>query len=134
MFMLSMGAGQNLGFPDVCLVPGTPPVPTPFPDIQLTATSAPAVSNVLVDAMPTLNLMSKGVLSQGDEAGSAGGGVASHVIAGQTQYLAGCSTILVGGAPAQRLTSTTGQNCAASLPNTAGACVSPSQTTVLTLG
>jgi hypothetical protein len=124
---------MNLGFPDVCITPAVAPVPLPYPDIQMSATTAPAAYNVLVDCMPAVNLMSKGMVSFGDEAGTLGG-VVSHLIDGQTTYLVGCETILVGGAPAQRLTSVTAQNCLVELPNAPGMTIAPSQVTVLTLG
>ena len=133
-----MGAGMDLGFPDVCLTPiptpaGPVPTPLPYPDIAMTATTAPAAYNVLVDCMPAINQLSAGLLSNGDEAGTLGG-VVSHLFDGQTEYLVGCFTILVDGVPAQRLTSVTGQNCLAKLPNAPGMCLCPSQVTVLTLG
>ncbi len=133
MFMLSQGAGMDLGFPDVCLTPIVVPVPVPYPDIQVTATTAPAAYNVLVDCMPSLNTLSKGLVSVGDTAGVLLG-VASHLIDGQASYLVGCFTILVDGVPAQRLTSVTGQNCMVELPNCPGMTIVPSQVTVLTLG
>jgi len=134
MFMLSMGAGMDLGFPDVCLTPAGPAVvPIPYPDIAVTATTAPAAYNVTVDCMPTVNQLSMGLMSNGDEPGILGG-VASHLIDGQTEYIVGCFTILVDGIPAQRLTSVTGQNALGMLPNAPGMCLCPSQVTVLTLG
>jgi hypothetical protein len=131
--MLSMGAGMNLGFPDVCLTPVVVPVPIPYPDIQFSATSAPAAYNVLVDCMPALNQLSLGTVSVGDNAGVLLG-VVSHMMSGQTEYIVGCITIMVDGVPAQRLTSVTGQNCLAVLPNGPGVSLVPSQVTVLTLG
>lgn len=133
MFMLTMGPGMNFGFPDVCITPAALGAPLPYPNINMSTLSAPMVPTVLVDCMPSLNLLSKGVLSSGDEAGTAGG-VVSHLIDGQTEYIVGCFTILVGGAPAQRLTSVTGQNSMGMLPNAVGMCIAPSQVTVLTLG
>jgi hypothetical protein len=134
MFMLSMGKGQNMAFPDVCLTPAGPAVvPVPYPNTSMSSASSPVVSNVLVECTPALNQTSKGQVSMGDQAGVQMG-VASHTISGQTSYNVGCSTIKVGGAPAQRLTSVTGQNCLAVMPNCVGACVAPSQSTVLTLG
>lgn len=65
MFMLSMGAGMDLGSPDVCLTPMVVPVPIPYPDIQFSATSAPAAYNVLGDCMPALNQLSMGMVSVG---------------------------------------------------------------------
>jgi hypothetical protein len=134
MFMLTQGAGMSLGFPDVCLTPIGPIVtPVPYPDINMSAATAPAVYNVLVDCMPSINQMSMGLVSFGDCTGVLGG-VVSHLEDGQTEYMVGCVTIIVGGAPAQRLTSVTGQNCLAELPNAPGVTSCPSQVTVLTLG
>jgi len=134
MFMLSQGAGMNLGFPDVCITPvGPVPTPVPYPDINMSAATAPAANNILVDCMPSINQLSMGLVSFGDCAGVLGG-VVSHQMNGQVKYLMGCTTIFIDGAPAQRLTSTTGQNSLAMLPNTPGMCICPSQVTVLTLG
>lgn len=138
MFMLSMGAAMDLGFPDVCLTPiptpvGPVPAPIPYPDIGMSATSSPAAYNVLVDCMPALNQMSEGLVSVGDDTGIYRG-VVSHDISGETVYLVGCFTILVDGVPAQRLCSVTGQNAIGVLPNSPGMCLTPSQVTVLSLG
>ena len=134
MFMLTQGAATDLGFPDVCLTPAGPvPAPIPYPDTSMTATSAPAAYNVLVDCMPVLNQMSEGLVSVGDDAGVELG-VVSHMISGETAYMVGCFTIFVDGMPAQRLTSVTGQNCVGVMPNGPGMCISPSQVTVLSLG
>lgn len=134
MFALTQGAGIDLGFPDCCLTPvGPVPVPVPYPNIAESATTAPAAYNVLTDCMPTLTQMSMGLVSEGDEPGVLMG-VVSHLESGQTMYLVGCITILADGLPVQRLTSVTGQNCLAVLPNAPGMCICPSQCTVLTLG
>lgn len=134
MFMLTMGTGTDLCFPDVCKTP-TPagPIPIPYPNVAMSATSAPAAYNVLVDCMPSLNQMSEGLVSVGDQVGVAGGIVDSD-IGGEAVYIVGCITILTEGVPAQRLTSVTGQNAMGVLPNGPGACLAPSQVTVLTLG
>jgi len=134
MFSLTMGAGVQMGFPDVCLTPAGPvPVPIPYPNTSETATTAPAAYNILTDCMPTLNQLSFGLVSEGDEPGVEMG-VVSHLESGQTEYIVGCITIFADGLPVQRLTSVTGQNCAAVLPNAPGMAVVPSQFTVLTLG
>jgi hypothetical protein len=138
MFMLTMGAGTDLGFPDVCLTPipspaGPIPTPIPYPDTAETITSAPAAYNVMIDCMPVINQMSEGLVSLGDDAGVLLG-VVSHMISGETVYMVGCFTIFVDGAPAQRLTSVTGQNCMGVMPNAPGMCIAPSQVTVLSLG
>lgn len=134
MFSLTMGAGMELGFPDVCLTPiGPVPAPIPYPNISETATTAPAAYNILTDCMPTLNQVSMGLVSEGDEPGVEMG-VISHLESGQTEHLVGCITIFADGLPVQRLTSVTGQNCLAVLPNAPGVAIVPSQVTVLTLG
>jgi len=134
MFALTMGAGMDTAFPDVCKTP-TPagPVPIPYPNIAMSATTAPVAANVLIDCMPSINLASKGLISNGDQVGVAGG-VVDSMIMGQANYTLGCLTIMIGGAPAQRLTSITAQNAAGVTPNCVGMCLTPSQVTVLTLG
>ncbi len=134
MFALSMGAGMDMCFPDVCLTPSPAgPVPMPYPNTAMSAATMPMVFNVLTECTPTLNMASKGLVSMGDQPG-VGLGVVSHLEAGQTTYMVGCFTIMMGGAPAQRLTSVTGQNCMGVMPNGPGVCSAPSQATLLTLG
>lgn len=133
MFQLNMGCGMDLGFPDVCLTPVVVPVPVPYPDMAFSVTSAPAAYNILIDCMPALNQLSEGLVSVGDEPGVLLG-VVSHLESGEAEYLLGCFTIFVGGPPAQRLTSMTGQNALGLLPNAPGMTIVPSQFTVLTLG
>lgn len=134
MFALTLGSGVDFAFPDVCLTPiAGVPVPVPYPNVSETITTEPAVENVTIDCMPVINLMSKGLVSEGDEAGTLLG-VASLMVSGQTGYTLGCATIFMGGAPCQRLTSLTEQNCLEEMPNCVGSTIAPSQVTVLTLG
>ena len=71
MFMLTQGAAQDLGFPDTCNTPAAAgaPVPIPYADISMTVTNEPTAVNVLVDCMPSVNQLSQGLLSNGDEPG-----------------------------------------------------------------
>lgn len=138
MFALSMGAGMNMAFPDVCLTPipspaGPIPTPIPYPNIQMSSTTAPIVPNVLMGGTPAINMASKGLVSSGDEPGILLG-VVSHLEVAQNLYLVGCITIITGGTPQQRLTSVTGQNAAGMVPNAPGMTCVPSQAIVLTLG
>jgi hypothetical protein len=71
-------------------------------------------------------------LSNGNEP-DALGRVASHMMDGQAEFLVGSMTVVVDGAPLQRLTSMTGQNCMEKSLNTPGTCVIPSQFCVLVL-
>lgn len=132
--MLSMGPGMDMAFPDVCLTPvGPVPAPVPYPNMAMSAATMPVAFKVLVECTPGVNMMSKGLVSLGDQPGVLMGAV-SHMNSGQTSYMVGCFTIIVGGAPAQRMTSVTAQNCLVAAPNTVGACLCPSQATVLSLG
>jgi hypothetical protein len=134
MFALTLGSGLDFSFPDVCLtMVGPDPAPVPYPNFSETITTEPSVDNVTIDCMPVINLMSKGLVSEGDEAGELLGMV-SHMDSGETGYTLGCFTIFMGGAPCQRLTSLTEQNCLEVLPNSVGLAIAPSQVTVLTLG
>ena len=133
MFALTVGSGTCMGFPDVCLTP-TPvgPVPIPYPNIALTANSPNPVMNILMESAPTINAVSTIAMSNGNEPGSAGG-VVSHLIDGQCEFLLGSMTVMVEGVPLQRLTSTTGQNCMSKTMNAPGTCLMPSQYSVLVL-
>lgn len=133
MFQLTMGSGMDMAFPDVCLTPTLVPTPIPYPDMAFSVTSAPAAYNILTECMPSLNQLSEGLVSVGDQPGVLLG-VVSHLEAGEAFYILGCVTIFVDGPPAQRLTSVTGQNAMGMLPNAPGMCSVPSQFTVLSLG
>lgn len=131
MFTITTGQGMNVAAPDVCLVPGTPsPIPTPFPNTQMSTTSSPVVRNVTINSMPVLNKRSKGKNSMGDEPGVTGG-VVTHKIKGETKYMVGSMKCKIGGAPAVRSFTPTGQNCMGATQNCAGMAVAPSQVTMM---
>jgi len=133
MFALTVGTGTCMGFPDVCLTP-TPagPIPVPYPNIAMSSNCANPAFNVMMEAAPVINAMSVIAMSNGNEPGSAGG-VVSHLIDGQTEFLVGSMVVTVNGTPVQRLTSITGQNCMSKVLNAPGSCLVPSQFCVLTL-
>lgn len=132
--MLTMGPGSDMCFPDVCLTyEGETVSSVSYSNTSETCTTSPAAYNVLVDCMPALNILSVGLISEGDEVGILLG-IISHMISGETIYTLGCLTVMADGVPAQRLTSITGQNAMGMLPNGVGVCISPSQETVLALG
>ena len=134
MFQNTMAGGMNMGFPDCCLTP-TPvgPIPIPYPNLSTGATFNPATTalTVLCDAMPSLNQMSMGMLSSGDNAG-VNLGVASGLVMGPTEFILGSFTVFKGGTPAQRMTSMTGHNGLSM--NCPGVSLAPSQVAVLVLG
>lgn len=131
MFALTTGGAQAVAtVPDVCLTPSVPsPIPVPYPNLASTSMADPAsiVENVLIAAMPALNLSSTLLLSNGDEAGTAGGGAASHRIMGETRFVVGSTKVMIGGKPGVRLSCMTTHNNA----NTTGLVASPSQATVM---
>ena len=128
MFTITQGIGTNFAAPDVCLVPAAPsPVPTPLVNIQMSSNSSPVVRNVKINFMPVLNKRSMGKLSMGDEPGTAGGGVVSHRFKGETKYMVGSVKCKIGGAPAVRSFTPTGQNCMGATQNCPGMAVAPSQ-------
>ena len=128
MFANTQMMGMDLGFPDVCLTPTPAPVPIPYPNIAMGPMGVPAAYNVLFMCTPAHNLSTTIPLSNGDNAGVALG-VASGMVMGPARPLTGAFTVLVGGAPATRLTSMSIQNST----NCPGMRLVPSQVKVLLL-
>lgn len=134
MFLITMGGGMNLGLPDVCKTPVAEgsPVPVPYPNISNPSNALPntAAMKVLVQNRPAVTQATTIPISNGDEAGVQGG-VVSNVIMGQTSFIMGSKKVFLGGAPAMRLTSTTGQN--GTPMNCTGTAIVPSQTKIMIL-
>ena len=125
--------GLDTGGPDVCKTPAPPapaPVPIPYPNASVGVTATGFVARVLICGAPAHNLGTNGSMSNLDEPGCAGGGVASNKIDGGRKHTTFAVTVLIGGQPATRLTSTTVQNS----NNTMGIRAAPSQIKVLILG
>lgn len=125
MFANTQMGGMNFAFPDVCNTP-TPagPVPIPYPNIDMAPTAVPTVFNVFISGTPAHNMSTMGTISNGDNAGLAMG-VASGMVMGPRRHMTGAFTTLIGGMPATKMTSMTGQN-GMSL-NVPGASLVPSQ-------
>jgi len=121
----------NLGFPDVCTVPvGPVPVPTPFPNLAVSATSIPSQFTVLIECGVAENLATINPISNGNEAGLLLG-IMSAMIMGPSRPLLGSFSVFMGGPPATHLTTINGQN--GLLPNTVGISLTPAQFKVLVL-
>lgn len=134
MFATTMGGGQCLAAPDVCKTPSPGgPVPVPYPNISMPNTADPGscCQKMTIMGMPALNMGSKIPMSQGDQAGAAGG-VVSGGIMGPTKFLTGSGVVKFEGKPAVFLTSQTGQN--GQIPNCQGTVVAPGQTLVDIMG
>ena len=80
--------GVTICFPDVCKTP-TPagPVPIPYPNIAMSSDTAKGTKKVKCDGNPACVKDSNFKMSTGDEAGSAGGGVASSKIKGKAEFV-----------------------------------------------
>jgi hypothetical protein len=131
MFANTMMGGMNLGFPDVCKTP-TPvgPVPIPYPNMSMGMTRVPPTFKVFMGGTPAHNMSTMGTISNGDNAGVAGG-VASQMVMGPDRHMTGSFPILLQGMPATKMTSMTGQN-GMSL-NVPGMSLVPSQFKVMML-
>jgi hypothetical protein len=129
MFANTQLSGMDFGFPDVCLTP-TPagPVPVPYPNIAAGPMGSPAVYHVLLMCSPAHTLSTAVPLTNGDNAG-VNMGVASGTVMGPSRHMTAACTVLIGGAPATRLTSASLQNST----NCPGMRVAPSQTKVVLL-
>ena len=125
----TLANGQCLGFPDVCKTPAGPVVvPIPYPNIGMCPTGVQSTTKVMVMNMPALTQGSKLPMSQGDEAGVAGG-VVSGMIMGEIAFRTASSKVAFQGQKVILLTAITAHN-GASANAPMGVLLSPSQAKV----
>lgn len=80
--------GVTTAFPDVCLTPSPAgPVPIPYPNVAKSSDTADGSSTVKCDGNPICLKDSNFSTSTGDEAGTAGGGVASGTTKGKAEFV-----------------------------------------------
>ena len=80
--------GTTIAFPDVCKTPSPAgPIPIPYPNIAKSSDTAKGTTKVKCDGNPVCVKDSNFSMSTGDEAGSAGGGVASNKIKGKAEFV-----------------------------------------------
>jgi hypothetical protein len=81
--------GTSIAFPDVCKTPAppAPPIPIPYPNIAMSSDTAKGSKTVKVDGQPVCVEDSNFSTSSGDEAGTAGGGVASSKTKGKAEFV-----------------------------------------------
>jgi len=80
--------GVTIAFPDVCQTPSPAgPVPIPYPNIAQSSDTDAAAKKVSNDGNAICVKDSNFKMSTGDEAGSAGGGVASGKIKGKAEFV-----------------------------------------------
>lgn len=80
--------GKTIAFPDVCKTPSPAgPIPIPYPNIAKSSDTAKGSKKVKCDGNPVCLKDSNFRMSTGDEAGSAGGGIASNKIKGKAEFV-----------------------------------------------
>lgn len=80
--------GITTAFPDVCKTPSPGgPIPIPYPNIAKSSDTAKAADSVVVEGNPLCVKDSNFSTSTGDEAGTAGGGVASSKTKGKAEFV-----------------------------------------------
>ncbi len=110
--MSAQAGGMCMGPLDPCKTP-TPagPIPIPYPNIAQTEMANPASCSkkVFFAGMPAMNLKSEWKMSNGDQAGVAGG-VISGKIMGEVKFGMGSMKVMIQGAPAAMQMSVTLHN------------------------
>ncbi|OJT17321.1 hypothetical protein BO221_45180 [Archangium sp. Cb G35] len=80
--------GTTVAFPDVCKTPSPGgPIPIPYPNIARSSDTAKGTKTVSVKDKPVCVKDSNFSTSTGDEAGTAGGGVASSKTKGKAEFV-----------------------------------------------
>ncbi|WP_224363362.1 DUF4150 domain-containing protein [Hyalangium versicolor] len=80
--------GTTIAFPDVCKTPSPGgPIPIPYPNIAQSSDTDKGTKKVKVDGKPVCIADSNFKTSSGDEAGTAGGGVASSKTKGKAEFV-----------------------------------------------
>lgn len=133
MFVMSQGPlpAMDFGFPDVCKTPvGPVVVPIPYPNIAMAPTAVPSQVKVLVMCMPAHNMTTMTPLSMGDNAGVLMGAVSQMDMATSAPAF-GSTNLVIGVAPATKMTTPTKQN--GICPNAPGLKASPSEVIMMSM-
>lgn len=82
-------SGFTIAFPDVCKTPAPPApfVPIPYPNIAKSSDTSKGSKKVKCDGNPICLKDSNFMMSTGDEAGTAGGGMVSNKIKGKAEFV-----------------------------------------------
>lgn len=130
MYVNSQAGGTSQAFPDVCKTPapnGT--VPVPYPNIAQGSMAKvnTASKKVLIQNMNGHTQQTVIAISNGDEAGTAGGTTSGKFI-GPMKWKASSKKVKFENKPVTRMNDATGQN--GNNPNASGTTIAPSQTKV----
>ncbi|MDR1872386.1 MAG: DUF4150 domain-containing protein [Deltaproteobacteria bacterium] len=136
MFALTIkgGLAQSLA-PDVCKTPAPPAAPVPMPYVNMfqlnQADPSSASQKVFFDGAPAVNVQTEVPMSQGDEAGVAGGVISSQNMGpGTISPSSGSQKVFVEGKQAVPMGANTFHNGKASF-NTTGMCPMAQQSKVM---
>lgn len=82
-------SGITTAFPDVCKTPAPPApfAPIPYPNIAKSSDTSKGSKKVKCDGNPICLKDSNFMMSTGDEAGTAGGGMVSNKIKGKAEFV-----------------------------------------------
>jgi len=130
MFANCSLSGMQFGFPDVCLTPSPAgPIPIPYPNMAMLPMALPPTTSLkhLISMLPAHNMGTTVPMSNGDNAGVAGG-VASGMMMGPARNTMGSVKVFTGGMPATKWLSPALQN---STNCPAGMTLAPSQCKVM---
>lgn len=114
--------GQAFAFPNVCLtpVPGSSPVPIPYPSVAVLSDAEPVSKDVTVGGKGViLSDQSKVSSTSGDEAGT-DDGVTSMTHGGKCEFPAGSSSVQINSKWVVRMGDQTHQNVGDPGPNAFG--------------
>lgn len=101
--------GFCFAFPDICFVPGDPPIPLPFPNWGFLKDAVACIETVLIEGKPIVVESSQLPSTTGDEWGSQGG-VLSGTVADRVDFLQYSSKVFVQGKALVYLGCKTAQN------------------------
>ena len=80
--------GFSIVFPDVCKTPSPAgPIPIPYPNVGKSSDTSKGPKKVKVDGKMPMVKGAKYVMTTGDEAGTAGGGILSGKIKGEAEFM-----------------------------------------------
>jgi hypothetical protein len=136
MFANTQMFGLNFAFPNPCFTPiitpvGPIPVLIPYPNISMPTMCIPSQFKMFTLCMPNHNLLSIAPMSMGDNLGLLLNPLSASVM-GPTRHLLGSFKTMIGGLPATRMLSLSGQNGIS--PGAFGLSLAPSQLKTLIFG
>lgn len=80
--------GMSTVFPDVCKTPSPGgPIPIPYPNVGMASNTTGGPTSVKTDGQMPMVKGSTYMMTSGDEAGTAGGGVVSNTFKGEAEFM-----------------------------------------------